>query len=44
MDLAFAWIENVWGEEAATLVADSSEYERNTDAGDDRFAERWGAA
>ncbi|KAF1919454.1 DJ-1/PfpI family protein-like protein [Ampelomyces quisqualis] len=43
MDLAFAWIAEVWGEEAAQLAADTSEYERNTDAGDDRYTERWGA-
>jgi hypothetical protein len=39
----YAWIAEVWGEEMAELLADSSEYERNTDAGSDRFAERWGA-
>lgn len=43
MDLAFAWIAEVFGEETASEVADRSEYERNGDAGDDRFAERWGA-
>jgi len=43
IDLAFAWIADVFGEETAQLVADRSEYERNVDAGNDRFAERWGA-
>jgi hypothetical protein len=43
MDLAFAWIAAVWGEETAQYVADRSEYERNVDAGADRYAERWGA-
>jgi len=43
MDLVFAWMAEVWGEEVAGLVADKSEYERNAEAGRDRFAERWGA-
>ncbi|KAF1957867.1 class I glutamine amidotransferase-like protein [Byssothecium circinans] len=43
IDLVYAWIAEVWGEELAALLADSSEYERCTDAGNDRFAERWGA-
>lgn len=43
VDLAFAWIAHVFGEEMAAFVADRSEYERNVDAGNDRFAERWGA-
>lgn len=43
IDLAFAWIAEVFGEEVAQFVADRSEYERNVDADDDRFAERWGA-
>jgi transcriptional regulator GlxA family with amidase domain len=43
MDLAFAWIAKVWGEEVAQYVADRSEYERNLDEGADRYAERWGA-
>lgn len=33
----------MFGEEVAQFVADRSEYERNVDAEDDRFAERWGA-
>jgi hypothetical protein len=33
----------VFGEETAEFVADRSEYERNVEAGNDRFAERWGA-
>jgi transcriptional regulator GlxA family with amidase domain len=43
MDLAFAWIAEVFGEEVAQHTADRSEYERNTDAEGDRYAERWGA-
>jgi hypothetical protein len=43
MDLAFAWIAEVWGEEVAQYTADRSEYERNTDSKADRYAERWGA-
>jgi hypothetical protein len=43
MDLAFAWIAEVWGEEVAQYVADRSEYERNVDERRDRYAERWGA-
>lgn len=43
IDLAFAWIAHVFGEEVAQYTADRSEYERNTDADEDRFAERWGA-
>ncbi|KAF2252044.1 class I glutamine amidotransferase-like protein [Trematosphaeria pertusa] len=42
IDLIYAWIAEVWGEETASFVADCSEYERNTDPGNDRFAERWG--
>lgn len=42
-DLAFAWIADVFGEEQAQFIADRSEYERNTDSGNDRYAERWGA-
>jgi transcriptional regulator GlxA family with amidase domain len=43
IDLAFAWIADVFGEDIAQFVADRSEYERNVDADEDRFAERWGA-
>lgn len=44
MDLTYAWIEAVFGKEAARDVAERSEYVRNTDAGDDGgFAERWGS-
>jgi transcriptional regulator GlxA family with amidase domain len=43
MDLAFAWMAEVWGEEVASYVADRSEYERNVDSGEDRYAERWEA-
>ncbi|USP77783.1 fad dependent oxidoreductase [Curvularia clavata] len=42
-DLAFAWIAEVFGEEEAQQLVDRSEYERNVDAGNDRYAERWGA-
>jgi hypothetical protein len=43
MDLAFAWIADVFGEETTQDLADRSEYERNVDAENDRYAERWGA-
>src|SRR4051812_15898168 len=43
IDLTFAWIAEVFGEETAQNVADRSEYERNVDSGNDRYAERWGA-
>lgn len=43
IDLTYAWVGHVWGEEVADYIADCSEYERNRDAGADRFAERWGA-
>ncbi|KAF2114061.1 DJ-1/PfpI family protein-like protein [Lophiotrema nucula] len=43
IDLIYAWIAEVWSEEVADYIADSSEYERNRDAGDDRFAARWNA-
>lgn len=41
--MTFAWMAAVFGEETAQYVADRSEYERMTDEGRDRFAERWGA-
>jgi hypothetical protein len=41
--LIYAWIAEVWDEEKADLIADQSEYERNRDPGNDRYAERWGA-
>ncbi|KAF2184093.1 class I glutamine amidotransferase-like protein [Zopfia rhizophila CBS 207.26] len=44
IDLIYAWVEQVYGEEIAGFIADSSEYERNRDSGRDRFAERWGVA
>jgi transcriptional regulator GlxA family with amidase domain len=44
MDLVFAWIAEVWGEEMAGSIADQSEYERNKDAGNDPFAEKYGVA
>ncbi|KAH7115804.1 DJ-1/PfpI family protein-like protein [Dendryphion nanum] len=43
IDLIYAWLAEVYGEETASLIADSSEYERRTEAGDDRFADRWSA-
>lgn len=43
IDLAFAWISEVFGEDTAQYVADRSEYERNKDPANDRYAERWGA-
>ena len=44
IDLIYAWIGEVYGEKLAALLADSSEYDRNVNSEDDRFAERWGAA
>ncbi|KAF2004099.1 class I glutamine amidotransferase-like protein [Amniculicola lignicola CBS 123094] len=43
IDMIYAWIGSIWGEETADVIADSSEYERNRDSEADRFAERWGA-
>ncbi|KAF2264172.1 class I glutamine amidotransferase-like protein [Lojkania enalia] len=43
IDLMYAWVADVWGEEVAGYIADCSEYERNTDPENDQFAERWGA-
>ena len=43
IDLIYAWVADVWDEETATLLADSSEYTRNRAPDDDRFADRWGA-
>jgi hypothetical protein len=43
MDLAFAWISEVFGEETAQYVADRSEYDRNVEPDNDGYAERWGA-
>jgi transcriptional regulator GlxA family with amidase domain len=43
IDLAYAWVESIWGRELADLIADQSEYERSRDPDNDRFAERWGA-
>ncbi|KAH7392347.1 DJ-1/PfpI family protein-like protein [Phaeosphaeria sp. MPI-PUGE-AT-0046c] len=43
MDLVFAWMAEIWGEEVAQETADRSEYVRNGDGAGDAFAERWGA-
>lgn len=43
IDMIYAWVGDIWGEEVAEELADSSEYERNRDSAGDRFAERWGA-
>ncbi|KAF2714473.1 class I glutamine amidotransferase-like protein [Pleomassaria siparia CBS 279.74] len=43
IDLTFAWVADVYGNEVADLIADASEYERNRDSENDRYAERWGA-
>ncbi|EMD93048.1 hypothetical protein COCC4DRAFT_81564 [Bipolaris maydis ATCC 48331] len=42
-DLAYAWIAEVFGEDMAQTIADRSEYERNRDPGNDRYAEVWKA-
>ncbi|KAJ8117889.1 hypothetical protein OPT61_g1013 [Boeremia exigua] len=36
IDLTFAWMSEIFGEETAQYVADRSEYERNTDSTNDR--------
>ncbi|PSN63762.1 class I glutamine amidotransferase-like protein, partial [Corynespora cassiicola Philippines] len=41
IDVTYAWIGKVYGEEVADYVAQSSEYERWTDAGNDPFAQIW---
>ncbi|KAJ4295082.1 hypothetical protein N0V90_007090 [Kalmusia sp. IMI 367209] len=43
IDMIYAWVAEIWDEETAAELADSSEYERNKDANGDRFAERWNA-
>ena len=42
--MIYAWVGEVWDEETAAYLADSSEYERNRNPSGDRFAERWGAS
>lgn len=43
IDVTFAWVAEVYGEDVAKQISDRSEYERNLDADRDRFAEVWGA-
>lgn len=43
LDMMYAWVGELWGEEVAAELADGLEYERNKDPTADRFAERWGA-
>ena len=43
IDVTFAWIAAVFGEVVAKRIADRSEYVRNLDPEEDRFAELWGA-
>jgi transcriptional regulator GlxA family with amidase domain len=40
-DVTFAWVAKVYGEEVATWIAQSMEYERWTDAHRDPFAKIW---
>lgn len=42
VDTAYAFVADVYGEEAAQYTADASEYTRWTNASYDPFAERWG--
>ncbi|KAG6909811.1 hypothetical protein DXG01_015304 [Tephrocybe rancida] len=42
IDVVFAWIEEVYGQETATELADALEYERHTDASWDPYAEKNG--
>ena len=41
MDGIFAWIDELWGEEKATRIANILEYERQTDPSVDPFAAVW---
>jgi transcriptional regulator GlxA family with amidase domain len=43
MDVTYAFVSEMYGEETAQLIADRSEYHRNTDASVDPFAKRWNA-
>lgn len=42
IDVTFAWIKHVWGEEVASKLAIRVEYERHEDAGQDPFAAVYG--
>ncbi|KAF2116934.1 class I glutamine amidotransferase-like protein [Lophiotrema nucula] len=42
IDVAYAWLEDVYGKGAADYVAMSGEYRRTTNASDDPFAAIWG--
>jgi transcriptional regulator GlxA family with amidase domain len=41
IDVAYAWVGRVYGDEVAEYVSLSSEYERQVDGGEDPFAEVW---
>ena len=41
IDVTLAWIEEVFGKELATVVANGMEYERHLDSSNDPFAELW---
>lgn len=43
IDVAFAWIRKVYGEEVAKDVVDRMEYTPVLDPDDDPFADRWAA-
>ena len=42
MDMAFAWVKEVYGTEIADGLANSLEYERHVDSGWDPYAVVWG--
>ena len=44
IDVAYAWLEEVYGKGAADYIAMSGEYRRWTNASDDPFAEIWGTS
>lgn len=41
MDLTFAFVGHLYGEEQAALLANGSEYNRVTDPSDDPFSAYW---
>lgn len=43
-DMALAFISDIWGEHKAREIADLAEYEWNSDATQDRFAQKYGLA
>lgn len=41
MDVTYAFIEEMYGNDTAQQIADASEYHRNTNPREDPFAKRW---